>query len=653
MTLTEFFPLLTNSTLILIAIFTLFEYYRNRRKGYLDVGLLFWGLGMISIINLTQTYLTGPVVWLSKVPSLLLVAHPYLLLRVVNHLRPAPTAIHVIGLIGMGMSILWIIALPLPLPPIIAVLIVMYFAFIEIYAAVSLIRGALTTSGVTHNRLLLAASGSILLAFVITIAGINAAVPAAVPFLSPISQLVALIAVLSYFFGFATPSWLLHSWQYGEFYRYINQRGTKRFSAPLETRLEHLCDSSARSVGGYVAAVAVNDHPETGGGYRIFYSTDPSHSRGTLIPEQSRIGKVFKAGKAAVIHMKGDLGQDDSSNRLSTGANSIYCVPLYKQKNIWGFLLVLLLHEPLFPDDDIGLLKLLAEQKSLILGYLDLLEEQKRYSFELEQKVRERTKELEAAVKELQKEIKARKEAAQELESFAYTVSHDLRAPLRAIDGFSQVLVKKIGPDLSGEAQGYFNRIVKNVQQMGQLIDDLLEFSRLGRSAMNVELVYPSEIVDTALKRLKHEIGARQIEIVVDELPPCLADPRLLTQVYINLISNSVKFTRGREKACIEIGCQKEKGEIIYFVKDNGAGFSMEYVDKLFGVFQRLHKSEDYEGTGVGLANIQRIIQRHGGRVWAEGAVDKGAAFYFSLPEEGRVEDTEEEKVEEAAPEAV
>ena len=150
---------------------------------------------------------------------------------------------------------------------------------------------------------------------------------------------------------------------------------------------------------------------------------------------------------------------------------------------------------------------------------------------------------------------------------------------------------------------------------------------------MNIEPVSPDEIVRAALGRLEHEIQRREIDVFIRDLPSCRADTSLLLQVFINLISNAIKFTRGRERPCIEIGFIPENGEKIYYVKDNGAGFSMEYVDKLFGVFQRLHKSEDYEGTGVGLANVQRIIHRHGGRVWAEGVVDEGATFYFTIPD--------------------
>jgi signal transduction histidine kinase len=651
MTLNEFLPFITNTTLILLALSSLAVYYRHRREGHLDAVLMFGGLGLIAAINLTQTYLTGPVDWLRKIPSILLVAHPYLLLRLVNHLRVVHSSIQIIGIFGMLASVVVILLFPLPLPPLFAFLIVIYFAFIELYASVVLIKGAWKTSGVTHYRLMLAASGSILLAVVIIIAGINAVFPPAAVVLSPVSQVIAVLAVLSYYFGFATPTWLRRSWQYAELYRYLQQRGSSWYTDPLDKSLERLCMSSTRSVGGHSAAIVINSSNDSSYGFKLHLSTDSSVKHGSEIPETSKLGSTLKAGKSAIVDLKAEGKHTLEKLVFPEEVRTLLCIPLHDQNSIWGYLGVLFSHDPLFPEDDLALLELYGEQKSLILGYLNLLEEQKKHSMELERKVIKRTEQLEKAVKDLQKEIKARQEAAKELEAFAYTVSHDLRAPLRAIDGFSQVLEKKYAGDLTEEAKGYFNRIIKNVQQMGQLIDDLLAFSRLGRQAMNLVPVNPKEIVNTALNRLGHEIQTRNIDIILDDLPPCIADPRLLTQVYTNLISNAVKFTRGREKACIEIGYKKGHEEMIYYVKDNGAGFSMEYVDKLFGVFQRLHKSEDYEGTGVGLANIQRIIQRHGGRVWAEGEVDNGAAFFFSLPEQVNFEEEGIGNIAEASPE--
>jgi len=221
--------------------------------------------------------------------------------------------------------------------------------------------------------------------------------------------------------------------------------------------------------------------------------------------------------------------------------------------------------------------------------------------------------------------------ANKELEAFSYSVSHDLRAPLRAVDGFSRILLEEHASQLSEEGQGFLSRVRENALNMGQLIDDLLTFSRLSRQPLKKQNILTADLARQVLDGLKQEQNGRRIEASVADLPQCEGDPNLLKQVFVNLLSNAVKYTDKREVSRIEVGSEKINGEIIYFVKDNGAGFNMKYANKLFGVFQRLHRSEEYEGTGVGLAIVQRVVHRHGGRIWAEAAVDKGASFYFTL----------------------
>ena len=240
-----------------------------------------------------------------------------------------------------------------------------------------------------------------------------------------------------------------------------------------------------------------------------------------------------------------------------------------------------------------------------------------RLNAQLEHKVLERTAQLEASNREL--------------EAFSYSVSHDLRSPLRAVDGFSQALLEECGPALSEEGLRYLQTIRQGAQRMGNLIDDLLSFSRLNRQALSKQEVDSAKLVREAFENLDSLQRNRPLELRISSLPPCLGDPALLRQVWINLLSNALKYTRDRNPAVVEIGCRHEGGTDIFFVRDNGTGFDMRYVDKLFGVFQRLHRAEDYEGTGVGLAIVQRIIERHGGRIWADAEVDRGATFYFTL----------------------
>jgi signal transduction histidine kinase len=257
-------------------------------------------------------------------------------------------------------------------------------------------------------------------------------------------------------------------------------------------------------------------------------------------------------------------------------------------------------------------------QKTVDEANRALLRVQLEKEAELEQRIADRTAQLETANKEL--------------EAFSYSVSHDLRAPLRAIDGFSRILLEDYAPQLLPEVARYLRIIFESTQHMGRLIDGLLAFSRLSRQPLNKQPIVSAELVRQALDGLSDEQAGRRVEISMGELLPCQGDPLLLKQVWVNLLSNALKFTRQREMARIEIGCQTNAdGEQVYFVKDNGVGFDMQYADKLFGVFQRLHRTEEYEGTGVGLAIVQRIVHRHGGRAWAEAAPGEGATFYFTL----------------------
>ena len=221
--------------------------------------------------------------------------------------------------------------------------------------------------------------------------------------------------------------------------------------------------------------------------------------------------------------------------------------------------------------------------------------------------------------------------ANKELEAFTYSVAHDLRAPLRHIDGFTRLLAETVGKDLGQEAQHYMERILSGTQTMTQLVEDLLNLSRVGRREMQVQMVGLNTLVTEVLEGLEHETQERQVEWKINKLPFVEADASLLKQVLANLLSNALKYTRPRERAAIEVGTMEHSGDQAVFVRDNGVGFSMKYADKLFGIFQRLHRAEDFEGTGVGLATVQRIIHKHGGRVWAEAELDKGATFFFTI----------------------
>ena len=223
--------------------------------------------------------------------------------------------------------------------------------------------------------------------------------------------------------------------------------------------------------------------------------------------------------------------------------------------------------------------------------------------------------------------------ANKELEAFSYSVSHDLRAPLRHIDGYASLLAKATSVSLDDKAKRYLHTISEAATRMGQLIDDLLVFSRMGRQEMLRGTVNLNQLIAAVLHDLRHDLQDRAISWTIAQLPDVTGDAAMLRQVFINLIANAIKFTSTQPNATIEIGTRSDgPGEAVLFVRDNGVGFDMQYANKLFGVFQRLHRADEFEGTGIGLANVRRIIHRHGGKTWAEGALGNGAAFYVSLP---------------------
>jgi light-regulated signal transduction histidine kinase (bacteriophytochrome) len=242
---------------------------------------------------------------------------------------------------------------------------------------------------------------------------------------------------------------------------------------------------------------------------------------------------------------------------------------------------------------------------------------------ELEIKVKERTSDLQSVNKEL--------------EAFAYSVSHDLRAPVRHIAGFTELLQRHAGPVLDDKSRHHISMILDSANRMGTLVDDLLAFSRIGRAEAQTTTVHLEQLVKGVVGEIAPDTQDREIAWSIGTLPVCYGDPSMLRLVFGNLISNAVKFTRLRRTAQIEIGSlNHQPNEVVVFIKDNGVGFDMKYKDKLFGVFQRLHSQEAFEGTGIGLATVERVVRRHGGRVWAESSIDHGATFFVALPKPER-----------------
>jgi light-regulated signal transduction histidine kinase (bacteriophytochrome) len=293
-------------------------------------------------------------------------------------------------------------------------------------------------------------------------------------------------------------------------------------------------------------------------------------------------------------------------------------LPLTSRDAVFGVLHVLDVTPDAFPPERASVLTSFALQAATALTNAELHQRLRETATWLEQRVKERTADLEAANKEL--------------EAFSYSVSHDLRAPLRAVDGFSRLVLNDAGPDLKPESRRHLEMIRCSVTEMNDLIAALLTFSRSTRQPIRRTSVNANDIAGAAIDAARHEAHGRNIEFRVQDLPPCRADPTLIKQVFANLISNAVKYTARADPAIVEVSGWTEGDAPVYCVRDNGVGFDPARADRLFGVFQRLHRAEEFPGNGVGLATVQRIVSRHGGRVWFEAEPGAGATFYFTVP---------------------
>ncbi len=607
LTVNEFLSYITQIAFVGLGILSLLDYLRLRGKTRRDIALMFASLATAVGLSFVNGLLDQPSSILGLLALWALIAQPYLLLRLVGYFRPLPRL--ALRAAGIGMIAAWIALLfaGSTLTMTLTLLLIAYFVIVDGYAMVAFIQGALITSGVVQQRLRAVAVGTGLLAFTLFAVGVGAAIPRLSSITSSLSQLAAIGSAVGFYLGLAAPHWLRQTWQLRELHRFLTEVTQ---GDPLKTEAEvyAVLGSFALEVTGGSKASILAWHEKGGQWSRYGEANEAAVELGSEL-------EAYWRNRTPAIATAGGLSPALRRDLKVQADELTYIVPLERSQHEWGILLVFHQHGSLFADDDLQMIGLFAEQSTILLENLELIENLRQHAASLE----ERTTHLTAVNREL--------------EAFSYSVSHDLRAPLRAVDGFSQALLEDYYDQLGDEGKDFLNRIRSESQRMGQLIDDLIGLSRYTRTELDVQRIDLSKIAREIVANLAAQEPERSVQLSIQDGVMACGDERLMRVALENLIGNAWKFTMRKPDACIEFGCSGEASGAEYFVRDNGAGFEMSYVDKLFGAFQRLHAMTEFTGTGIGLAIVQRIMHRHGGSIRAEGVVNKGAAFYFKLGE--------------------
>src|SRR5687767_11983442 len=605
MTAIQLLQLLTNAAFLLVFVAVVVRAIRRPSRESLDVAI-FFGAPAISI---TQGWVVAALgiqnPTLSLISGALVLAMPLLTLRAIQGFTDLPRVIVPAATVAWAVAAIGLLVAPRPMPQPLLLLIVVYFTVFEGYAGFAVLRATSRAHGVTRRRLQLIAAGTLLLALTILGAGLAAVLPFAGSFVLPL----ALGSALAYLFGFAPPGPLRRAWQAPEVFAFVQR--TSRLVGEPGSELVHaaLAREIAAATGESEAGLGIWQ-PERE--VLRFWRT-----RGEPIDrrlDESLASEAFIAQRAVATTEDASRNRQLPAEYRQSRPSHVLAAPVTVGKRRIGVIAIIVARRSTFFDDDLALLQLLADQAGVVLEHRRLFEEVHGLNRELEQSV---------------SELRALNE---ELGSFAYSVSHDLRAPLRSIDGFSQILLEDKAAVLGDDGRKHLDRVRAAATSMGILIDDMLLLSRLTRDEMNPRSVDLTALARSVVDDLRAHEPQRKVEFESNGALPARADERLLRIALTNLLGNAWKFTRSRDPAHVSFGGETRDGEAVFFVKDDGVGFDMRYAQKLFGAFQRLHNRSEFEGTGIGLATVQRIVHRHGGRVWAESELGKGTTFYFTLP---------------------
>jgi signal transduction histidine kinase len=614
--------------LLLIAILTLVDLIHYHDRARVDIALMFGALAAIVLIQGLTTVMRQHAPWLGPLGTILLLAQPYLLLRLVQHFRVVPRVIQRVARGGMVISWIILIAAPAPLPPLLALLIVVYFVSVEGYAAAAFARGAVRTEGVTHHRLLLAATGSGLLAIVMQLAGVNNALPAGTGITTPLSRLLALLCMLSYYLGFVPPGWLRQAWQLAELQRFLRAMAGRAATERVPITLQQLCLMSMRAVGGLAAAVALDDTTDQ----QLMIRAASGHPAltGFLTAHEGVIGRAWHDRQPAVAGTPADFGADVMPLAFAVGAAALLVVPITTAERAWGLLVVFMNRGPLFAIDDLNLLALLAEQSAIALDYAALLEEQRAVVLQL----RQQSAQLTSANAALE-------QASLTKDRFLSSMSHELRTPLNAIIGFTGTLLMRLPGPLTTDQEKQLGIIQRSSQHLLALINDILDLAKIesGTVDMKLESVACQAVIAEVAVSLRPLVEQKGLQLIVDcPVAPLVvqANRRALSQILINLVNNAIKFTEHGSVRLVLSQCMYHDQRFVEMrVVDTGIGIRPEDQAYLFQLFTQADNTltRQQEGTGLGLHLSQKLAGLLGGQITVQSAPGQGSTFTVTFPE--------------------
>jgi signal transduction histidine kinase len=601
----QLFQLLANASFLLVFIVVLVRAIRRPSRESIDV-VLFFGAPAASITLtwvLQELGIQNPTLSLASLA--LILAIPLLTLRAIQGFTELPRLVIPAAAVAWVVATVGLLVAPTPMPTAVIPLVLASFVVFESYAGYVVVRATRSAHGVTRRRLELIAAGTLLLAIAILVAVVGVVLPGVPPLALPL----ALGSGLAYLVGFAPPGSLRRAWQTPEVVAFIRRTNRLVGEAGPDLVYATLARELAATVGDGETGLGIWQ-PERE--VLRFWRTGGEVIDRTL--DESLAARAFVEQRALVTTEDAARGRRLPVEYRRLSHPFVLAAPITVGARRVGVVAVLLARRSTFFDDDLALLQLLADQAAVVLEHRRLFEE------------------VHGLNRTLQHNVSELRALNDELAAFAYSVSHDLRAPLRSIDGFSQILLEDKGEALGDDGRQHLERVRAAATRMGALIDDMLLLSRLTRDEMSPRSVDLTALARAVVDDLREREPQRTVEFESNGTLPARGDERLLRIALTNLLANAWKFTRGRDPAHVRFGLETRAGEPVFFVKDDGVGFDMRYSQKLFGAFQRLHNTRDFEGTGIGLATVQRIVHRHGGRVWAESEVGKGATFYFTLP---------------------